>query len=179
MNCPACEHVLEEMQIAGLTLDRCPQCGGYWLDDGELFALAEGLGGLKAVSELDARSIFRRPIPPHKNPQRRCPRCRITLKNFNYCYNSNILLDRCPQCRGIWADAGELPAIASYVKGNRKLDRLAAAMADHVRGVEERKSLRDELGSMYLSLGQPHGSALLALLLVTLAETIRRFDRRD
>lgn len=178
MNCPSCEHALRQMEIAGLTLDRCPQCGGYWLDDGELSALARRLSGLKPVSEWDARSILRLPVPPHKNPQRRCPRCRVILNNFNYCYNSNILLDRCPRCRGIWADAGELPAIASYVKGNRKLDRLATAMADHVRDVEERMSLWEKLGNMYLPLGLPR-RPLLALLLVTAAEAVNRLRQRD
>ena len=37
MHCPRCENVtLDEMDRAGVTVDRCPECRGVWLDRGEL-----------------------------------------------------------------------------------------------------------------------------------------------
>ncbi len=174
MRCPACESALEQVKVAALALDRCPACGGYWLDDGELAALARGLSRLDAVPELSASVIFTKAAAPLRHPQRRCPRCDVLLQNFNYCYNSNILLDRCPRCRGVWVDAGELPAIAQYVKGNPRLDRLAESMADHVGRSEERKLFRDEVSALALG-GLAGGWNPLAVLLVALAEWARKF----
>jgi len=43
------------------------------------------------------------------------------MKQFNYAYDSNIFLDRCPDCGGIWADAGEMLQVARHLKPD--LDR--------------------------------------------------------
>jgi hypothetical protein len=40
MPCPKCGRKLEEAAYQGLRIDRCPGCGGVWLDPGELEALA-------------------------------------------------------------------------------------------------------------------------------------------
>ena len=68
-----------------------------------------------------------------READRPCPRCRRPMMKFNYAYDSNIILDRCPVCKGIWADPGELYRLAVYTKGHPKADRLAASMAEHVR----------------------------------------------
>ena len=54
------------------------------------------------------------------------------MRTYNYAYNSNIFLDRCDACEVVWVDAREFTQLLTYVKGNPKVDRLAAAMADHV-----------------------------------------------
>ncbi|WP_005033220.1 zf-TFIIB domain-containing protein [Holophaga foetida] len=38
--CPRCHVELEEVQEHGVSVDRCTQCGGVWLDAGEINALA-------------------------------------------------------------------------------------------------------------------------------------------
>ena len=35
-HCPKCPGVLETYTFQGVTLDRCHQCGGVWMDNGEL-----------------------------------------------------------------------------------------------------------------------------------------------
>jgi len=45
-----------------------------------------------------------------------CPQCEIGMKQFNYAYDSNIFLDKCPECGGIWADAGEMMQVAKHLK---------------------------------------------------------------
>ena len=51
MLCPLCAHELEQVERQGVEIDHCPDCGGFWLDKGELdllihreaaFALEEG-----------------------------------------------------------------------------------------------------------------------------------------
>ena len=36
MHCPKCRGVLETYTFQGFTLDRCQNCGGIWMDKGEL-----------------------------------------------------------------------------------------------------------------------------------------------
>ncbi len=46
MVCPLCEAVMEPFyppQAPNLSVDRCPQCGSVWLDDGELGKLVEAM----------------------------------------------------------------------------------------------------------------------------------------
>jgi hypothetical protein len=38
-NCPKCPGRLEGYTFEGLSLDRCHECGGIWLDQGELEAI--------------------------------------------------------------------------------------------------------------------------------------------
>lgn len=40
MRCPKCGFELEPIRFKGLTIDKCFQCNGSWLDAGELEALA-------------------------------------------------------------------------------------------------------------------------------------------
>ncbi len=61
------------------------------------------------------------------------------MAKYNYGYDSGIILDRCHACKGVWVDANEAQALAQYVKGHPKLNRLADSMAAHVRENEEWK----------------------------------------
>jgi hypothetical protein len=40
-NCPKCEGKLVEADLAEVKIDRCAQCGGVWLDAGELEQLTQ------------------------------------------------------------------------------------------------------------------------------------------
>jgi membrane associated rhomboid family serine protease/Zn-finger nucleic acid-binding protein len=45
-----------------------------------------------------------------------CPRCCVRLEKFNYAYDSNIILDKCPKCDGMWTDGGEIQKVAKHIK---------------------------------------------------------------
>lgn len=47
-------------------------------------------------------------ILTEREPERLCPVDGSTLKKTN---NDGIVIDRCPNCNGIWLDEGELEAI--------------------------------------------------------------------
>ena len=46
MHCPRCDARLTETTYEGLTVQHCPQCGGWWLDAGELEQLTHHEGGI-------------------------------------------------------------------------------------------------------------------------------------
>ncbi len=166
MRCPACGTQMRHEMVVGVELDQCAACKGFWFDDGEVGRLVPLLAEAGNVPELDARIIHTKPVPGRINPQRRCPHCSTVMANFNYCYDSNVLLDRCPGCRGVWMDGGELAAVAQYVKGNPRLDRLAGAIADRVRTSEGRKTtgidLRTQVGHAMMLPGYGGVAMLLA-----------------
>lgn len=55
MRCPKCGHEMEEVEMAGLKVDRCTECDGLYFDAGELELLLESkesegfLGGLRRL----------------------------------------------------------------------------------------------------------------------------------
>jgi len=39
----------------------------------------------------------------------KCPKCGADLEEINY---QNVMIDKCPECNGIWLDQGELELLA-------------------------------------------------------------------
>lgn len=123
MKCP-----VDGRQLASLTyeadveVDQCPECGGTWLDAGELERIEE-TPEKKHHEELSA-------IPPdvvrsmemarqQAAPQRSCPRCDRAMERREYGYCSRILIDTCPSCRGVWLDKGELSTLELFFEKSR------------------------------------------------------------
>jgi hypothetical protein len=47
-------------------------------------------------------------------PEIHCPRCDRAMERREHGGCSQILIDVCPQCRGIWLDKGELEALEVF-----------------------------------------------------------------
>jgi Zn-finger nucleic acid-binding protein len=94
-----------------LEVDRCRRCGGIWLDCGEFEKLIE-LGSFY-IGHLDEPAE----AEPEINPERKCPKCRVRLKVMRYEKMPEVEVDVCPQCGGLWCDAGELKAISAKYHG--------------------------------------------------------------
>ena len=41
LTCPKCDGTLAEISFGGVIIDRCNECGGVWLDTGELELLSQ------------------------------------------------------------------------------------------------------------------------------------------
>lgn len=104
--CPECKEPLVVFELQGVELDRCLNCGGTWLDAGELEMITELSGiepGKITRALLSARSEGKSP--------RRCPRCRRKLRIIHLEGEPPIELDRCPWGHGLWLDRGETLAV--------------------------------------------------------------------
>ncbi|MFZ5449398.1 MAG: zf-TFIIB domain-containing protein [Thermodesulfobacteriota bacterium] len=67
MICPRCQNELLETSKQGVVLDHCPDCGGIWLDRGELGKI---IAHMKQVeSSLEAE--FRPSYEPRESYERR------------------------------------------------------------------------------------------------------------
>jgi Zn-finger nucleic acid-binding protein len=66
MQCPRCQNVvLDELDRSGVTVDRCGNCRGIWLDRGELEKLIA-----RATAELEGAAPVRAvPPSPQAAPQ--------------------------------------------------------------------------------------------------------------
>lgn len=114
MNCPKCNNRLSVKRIQGGHFYLCRQCKGLWVEDEQLADLAKSVKASKlspdlnppaseAITELPAPTLF-------------CPQCELGMLPFNYCYDSNVLIDRCDNCKGIWLDSMKLVQIAKFLK---------------------------------------------------------------
>jgi Zn-finger nucleic acid-binding protein len=102
MKCPKCKsETLVCFKIEDVVVDRCSSCDGIWFDAHELAQLlaedAKQVSSLRrggAHEELDGKKGV-------------CPRDAGELLRVYSAIDRTVILDACPDCRGIWLDGGE------------------------------------------------------------------------
>lgn len=111
MRCPACAEYLKFVEYHGLILDKCPQCGGMWFDKGELRPFIKILANKPKLTKPRHHTTNKT-----QDSLRTCPRCDKLMDQFMYANDSNIMMDRCSVCKGIWTDAHEARLAALFEK---------------------------------------------------------------
>ncbi|MGD0167559.1 MAG: zf-TFIIB domain-containing protein [Gaiellaceae bacterium] len=113
MNCPACDRTLTTMTAGPITVDACSGgCGGIWFDHFELKTVdekSEAAGEMLLDIPRDAS------LAVDLNQRRTCPKCgpqMVMMRHFTSVAH-RVTIDECPNCGGIWLDAGELKGIRS------------------------------------------------------------------
>lgn len=118
MKCPADGAELRTAPYeADIQVDSCAACGGVWLDVGELERI-------EATVEKDYREALKQ-VPrdtinalemarQQAAPDRQCPRCDRRMEKREHGFCSQIIVDVCPSCRGVWLDRGELAALEVF-----------------------------------------------------------------
>ncbi|MCP3980862.1 MAG: zf-TFIIB domain-containing protein [bacterium] len=94
-------------------LDSCLECGGMFLDRGELNTVAEPTAGDLEYSTLHDESFEHDdefgPIA--------CPRCGVgPMGKVEFNIYTGIILDHCAACHGFWMDGPELKRIDVEVR---------------------------------------------------------------
>ncbi len=106
MLCPKCsKSTLAEMQVgdARTAVDQCRSCGGIWFDRKEL----------EVIMDLAAQDLS---IPSGaEETKRTCPRDFENLVTFRY-PQTEVMVDMCRRCEGLWLDGGELTEIRKVRK---------------------------------------------------------------
>lgn len=106
MNCPKCPSTLTEYEYQGVKLDFCRSCGGSWFDEGEVSTF------FLLKKDLPDDAI---PDTSFDSSGPKCPRDGSILMEYRYTHETDLLVDVCTVCKGIWFDQGEV----------RKLEQLA------------------------------------------------------
>jgi Zn-finger nucleic acid-binding protein len=81
--------------------DMCLECGGVWLDGGEVGKVYPALQRLETMA-------------PEPDPQAglvQCPRCQAQTTAFRF---FDVIIDHCAACRGLWVDGPELANLARH-----------------------------------------------------------------
>lgn len=114
--------LVHEKHPSTLEIDRCPACGGVWLDPGKM-ARAEDLArkrGRKDAEPMAIADLFRR---TYQNARRKgehrtavdCPACGEVMFEREWIPGSEVRVEVCMGCRGVWLDEGELDDLARYL----------------------------------------------------------------
>lgn len=151
MQCLVCHNILQNKDFETQSIDQCPVCGGIWFDEGELYEVAVHLIADNKIEDLSVKEAFNRKLvlPDRNNqPERKCPKCGIKMSVINYAYNSNVFLDRCASCGGLWADKNEIEAVTRIIKGNPTMNKYADALAGMTVDVENSKRETEEIASL-------------------------------
>ncbi len=138
----------------------CPSCGGFWVGAKRLGKVLERY--MSFLAERHDRQCGRRKrVNPWKVETVRviCPECGRTMTKLNYAYNSNVIVDNCETCGGVWLDKDEIEKIAAFLKYcglpesfKRELAEIKAVYDRHGEGGESVRDDLDDLGDMLLSI---------------------------
>lgn len=110
LRCPVCAKVdMAVLELDGVEIDYCFDCGGIWLDAGELELL---MGSSEKKDEI--LSSFQDVDKICKEKKRPCPICKKSMKKVIIkTENGEVLIDECVERHGVWFDKGELYQIVS------------------------------------------------------------------
>jgi Zn-finger nucleic acid-binding protein len=117
----------------GIEVDRCPGCGGMWLDYGELDQLEDTVFD---KDELKGSLMFR-----SFEGELACPKCGGRMQLFNY-RAYNLELDFCEQQHGVWLDAGEEKRVMELMK-------------QRIKDIDRKGKAEEEWGNFLAKLGSP------------------------
>lgn len=130
MDCPVCKNAMITLELAEVEIDHCTECGGIWLDAGELELL---LGEPeKARQLLDSFKVDTNST----EKLRKCPICDKKMRKvFVGSAEPALLIDKCRRGDGLWFDQGELHDIVdrAQLDKDNKIQKLLADMFGQIR----------------------------------------------
>ena len=138
MDCPVCRNAMITLELAEVEIDFCIECGGIWLDAGELKLLLgdpEKSKQLLNSFKIDSRSTEK---------PRKCPICLKKMQKIIVGPSTPaLLIDKCSKGDGLWFDKGELQDIfnRAQLDKDNKIQKLLADMfgAEHIKNLPDKK----------------------------------------
>jgi Zn-finger nucleic acid-binding protein len=126
MNCPKClSDKIGPFNHEGVEFDFCSSCHGIWSDAGELSNYVETKKDLPSGFDLQKDGTL---------TDLNCPKCPSSkLVEFLYQQGSDVLLDKCPLCQGLWLDSKELGSVQKLAQHIDTKDKIHLALK-HVLG---------------------------------------------
>jgi Zn-finger nucleic acid-binding protein len=119
IECPKCWVTMrqDEVDVFGpnIIIDRCPECGGIWLDPGELN---------KLLKDRKLSNYLTKHIGTQSKSKLVCPRCGWLMDIETA---EEVEVDVCLKCGGVWLDYGELEKLRDLSKAGFEGDELAKA----------------------------------------------------
>lgn len=103
--------------VGEIEIDFCENgCQGIWFDEGEMKKIKEYPERDALYNSVEGNFVPKEKAVALKEEPRICPRCQVELYRYNWDMRSDIFLDACEKCNGLWLDAGELMGMNLYLK---------------------------------------------------------------
>jgi Zn-finger nucleic acid-binding protein len=128
MDCPVCKNAMITLELADVEIDYCTDCGGIWLDAGELELLLSQPEIARQL--LDSFKVDKKST----ENVRKCPICDKKMRKIIAGESKPaLLIDKCRRGDGLWFDKGELQDIFDKARLDRdnKIQKLLADMFGH------------------------------------------------
>ncbi|MBN1506687.1 MAG: zf-TFIIB domain-containing protein [Sedimentisphaerales bacterium] len=123
MDCPVCRDAMITLELGDVEVDHCTNCGGIWLDSGELELLLDH----PAQAQRLLGSFQETAVPTEQG--RKCPICDRKMAKVSVGQGApSLLIDKCPRSDGLWFDKGELQDILARAEldDDNRIQRLLA-----------------------------------------------------
>jgi len=105
--CPKCSAPMYRRRVAEVEIDGCPECGGVWLDRGELEALMSH--GREVLLEVEKQVVAAGQVTENDTPL--CPLCTNPMGPARGADLERAAALECPACNGLWFDDKALAAL--------------------------------------------------------------------
>jgi len=111
--CPADGATLDSYALGRLKFGSYPTCHGMWLEKDELRKLKNKVNGgqlhwlNREVDNIEKTSVIA--------TSRACPRCPASKLHSVIFGHSQVVIDWCPSCHGVWLDRDEFDSISTYL----------------------------------------------------------------
>jgi Zn-finger nucleic acid-binding protein len=104
-------------------VDACPKCKGIFLSRGELQKIEAAHEHdysemMSRMPDLVARAYER--ARQRAEGELNCPKCGSEMETREYAYCSQVMINKCVKCGGIWLDRGEVEALEIFYERERE-----------------------------------------------------------
>lgn len=113
MKCPNCSNILKRKNFHGALIDICEKCNGVWFDRDELRKAKDNTDDSLRWLDFD---LFEEKVGKYhtSSSEKDCPVDSIKILQQKY-DKSNVLVETCPKCQGVWLDKNEFEKIIRYL----------------------------------------------------------------
>ncbi len=111
MKCVSCKATMIVLELDQVEVDYCLECGGTWLDSGELELLLENPDEVKKLLHHPALS------GKAERGDKKCPICQKGMNEIALGSGKPVHIDLCRKEHGLWFDRGELKEIIDILGG--------------------------------------------------------------
>jgi len=159
MKCPVCYERLRHMMIKNTIIDYCPCCNGIWFDKDEVLLFSHNPENLEIELGKGLKNIY--------PSERICPRCGSSMSEGEL-LSSELLIDECTNCHGLWFDANELNQLHGIEK-NELFSQVSKNAIEEIKSIaNEAKTVSEFITKHPLgSLEKPSPSKVLAPISLT------------
>jgi Zn-finger nucleic acid-binding protein len=132
MDCFRCRQAMRKGHRDGVLVDVCENCGGLWLDAGELEAMERKEAQERGELIRQARQELTEESRQVLKVVDLCPKCQVVkLKQI---VKRGVQLDYCPNCKGLFFDDRELERVLAAAKDETSAGFLKSVLALFRRG---------------------------------------------